>query len=229
MNRILIKIMTVLIIAGVVNTGIFVFLSLLNSRLTAKPESVPAMRMVTLPPPAPEPEPDQQKEERPEEMEPEPLVVNLDIVEPEPLPLEPIDISLNLPEMSFSDVKVSVKPQTKVVKKTTPTPRQPVPPKRHTGPMSENQVDEPPRELAGNARPAFPTRERRLGKSGKVVVRLLIDENGQVENVEVIEGDGGFRRAVLRVVKNWRFTPARDEGQVVKVWGVKVIRFELKD
>jgi len=63
------------------------------------------------------------------------------------------------------------------------------------------------------------------------VVRLLIDERGRVEDVQVlrVEGHPSFREAVLDVVHKWTFRPARHRGRPVKVWGIKRIRFELEE
>jgi protein TonB len=91
-----------------------------------------------------------------------------------------------------------------------------------------DQVDQPPREPAGNAQPEFPERERRLGIEGEVVVRLLIDETGRVEQIEFVSGPAAFRAAVERVAKTWRFEPARHRGQIVKVWGTKEVGFTLR-
>ncbi|MDP3012806.1 MAG: TonB family protein, partial [Candidatus Subteraquimicrobiales bacterium] len=44
--------------------------------------------------------------------------------------------------------------------------------------------------------PVYPVHARRLGKEGKVVLRLTIDEQGNLMHVEVIEGAGyGFTEA----------------------------------
>jgi protein TonB len=93
---------------------------------------------------------------------------------------------------------------------------------------SADQVDQPPREPAGNAQPEFPERERRLGIEGEVVVRLLIDTTGRVEQIEFVSGPAAFRVAVERVAKSWRFEPARHRGQIVKVWGIKEVGFKLR-
>jgi protein TonB len=93
------------------------------------------------------------------------------------------------------------------------------------GIASADRVDQPPREPAGNAKPRYPGRERELGVEGTVVLRILIDERGRVADVEVVSGPETFRRAVLDVVRTWRFEPARHQGRVVKVWGVKEVVF----
>jgi protein TonB len=88
-----------------------------------------------------------------------------------------------------------------------------------------DHVDQPPREPSGNAKPAYPDRERQLGIEGTVMIKLLIDERGRVEDVQIISGPEAFRRAVLQVARTWRFEPARDKGRVLKVWGTKEVKF----
>lgn len=87
------------------------------------------------------------------------------------------------------------------------------------------EVDQPPREPAGNAKPVYPAREKQLGIEGTVLLRLLIDERGRVADVEVISGGMAFRNAVLQVARSWRFEPARHQGRATKVWGVKEVSF----
>lgn len=107
---------------------------------------------------------------------------------------------------------------------STPTTAARVGPRVHRA----DKVDQPPREAFGNAEPAYPIRERNLGIEGTVLVRLLIDEKGKVEDAKVIRGPEAFRKPVLAVVFDWEFTPARHEGRPVKVWGAKEVRFRLR-
>jgi TonB family protein len=93
---------------------------------------------------------------------------------------------------------------------------------------SADQVDQPPREPAGNPQPEFPERERQLGIEGEVVMELLIDESGRVIDVRFISGPQAFRQAVSRVARSWRFEPARHRGRAVKVWAVKEVGFTLR-
>lgn len=91
-----------------------------------------------------------------------------------------------------------------------------------------DQVDQPPRESFGNAQPTYPVRERNLGIEASVLVKLLIDEEGRVQDAKVLRGPEAFRRSVLAVAYDWQFVPARHEGRSVKVWGVKEVRFQLR-
>lgn len=87
------------------------------------------------------------------------------------------------------------------------------------------KADQPPRELPGNRKPRYPDYEQRYGVTGEVVVRLVIDEQGRVEDVQLVSGREAFWKEVLKVAKTWRFAPARHRGRPVKVWANKPIGF----
>ena len=97
------------------------------------------------------------------------------------------------------------------------------------GPMRSDGVDEPPRASPANLDPKYPRSALRRGREGLVVVDLLIDENGRVERVELLSGDEPFVGAVMKVVRDWRFTPARHQGREISVWGTKRFRFDKQD
>lgn len=77
--------------------------------------------------------------------------------------------------------------------------------------------------------PVYPLMARRLGKEGRVLLRLTIDENGKLLNVEVIEGAGyGFTEAAVRAVKRSTFLPAAHNGRPVMSKALLPIRFNLR-
>jgi protein TonB len=79
--------------------------------------------------------------------------------------------------------------------------------------------------------PRYPRRARRLGKQGRVTMRILIDHRGTVEQVELIEGIPGtdLTDAAIEAARGWRFSPAREAGQPVRVWRDVVLNFSLRD
>lgn len=94
--------------------------------------------------------------------------------------------------------------------------------------MTESAVDAPPRATERRA-PVFPRRARAIGQEGKVVLSVLIDESGRVEQVRVLDADppGVFDEAATEAVRAWRFEPARYQGQKVRVWARQTLRFRL--
>ncbi len=77
--------------------------------------------------------------------------------------------------------------------------------------------------------PVYPLMARRLGKEGRVVLRLTIDANGKLSGVEVIEGAGyGFTEAAVEAVKKSTFTPAVLNGKAVMSRALLPIKFTLR-
>jgi len=77
--------------------------------------------------------------------------------------------------------------------------------------------------------PAYPTMAKKLGKQGKVVLRLFINEKGRLLNVEVVEPAGyGFTESAVEAVKMSTFSPARENGVGTASKALLSIRFVLK-
>lgn len=77
--------------------------------------------------------------------------------------------------------------------------------------------------------PIYPVMARRIGKEGRVVLRLTIDEKGNLSNVEVIENGGyGFAEAAVDGVKKSSFLPALKDGKPIASRAILPIRFSLR-
>jgi TonB family protein len=77
--------------------------------------------------------------------------------------------------------------------------------------------------------PVYPMLARRLGKEGKVILKLLIDMNGKLQNVEVVEPAGfGFTEAAVAAVKNSTYAPANRNGERVTTTALLPVRFYLQ-
>ena len=78
--------------------------------------------------------------------------------------------------------------------------------------------------------PVYPIQARRRGIEGWVKVSFIVDENGDVGNVSILEADPEnlFDRSVDRCVRAWRFKPGTVGGTPVRTQVETVIRFELE-
>jgi protein TonB len=77
--------------------------------------------------------------------------------------------------------------------------------------------------------PVYPMLARRLGKEGKVILKLLIDMNGNLKNVEVVEAAGfGFTEAAVAAVKNSTYAPASRNGEKITTAALLPVRFYLQ-
>ena len=81
-----------------------------------------------------------------------------------------------------------------------------------------------------NTPPLYPRKARRLGYEGMVMLKVLIDENGRVDDLKLLEssGYGILDRAALATVKRWRFEPGSEDGKKKKMWLKVPIRFQLE-
>lgn len=78
-------------------------------------------------------------------------------------------------------------------------------------------------------KPKYPRLARRLGKEGRVVLRLFIDEDGKLINVEIIKSAGyGFDEAAIDAIKASTFNPAKMRGTPIASKAVLPIRFRLE-
>jgi TonB family protein len=76
-------------------------------------------------------------------------------------------------------------------------------------------------------RPSYPAAAKAAKVSGKVEVRVLIDETGQVIRAEAISGPPLLRGAAVMAASQSTFTPTSLGGQPVKVSGVIVYNFVM--
>lgn len=175
---------------------------------------------------------EQQAGPEPETPQPEMMKVTLDAPPPEIVMPEPLKLDLALPSPTVVLVQAAVQqpePDPAPVSRPNPPPSPPQPTSQAEASVQKaNQVDHPPRESRQNPAPPYPARKLQQGVEGTVKLRLVIDESGRVEDVEVLSGDEDFRRAVMSVVWKWRFTPARHRGRPVKVWALKEVSFTIR-
>ncbi len=94
---------------------------------------------------------------------------------------------------------------------------------------TEGDVDQAPMPLSC-IKPFYPYRARRMGITGKVIVKFLVDEKGEVKKIKIVDAKpkGVFERAVLSAVRHWRFLPAKEGGKTVACWVIKPIEFQLE-
>tara|TARA_R110001592_G_scaffold304802_1_gene577282 strand:+ start:3382 stop:4023 length:642 start_codon:yes stop_codon:yes gene_type:complete len=99
---------------------------------------------------------------------------------------------------------------------------------KNSGPMDKSSVDTPPRVIKRSPI-VYPELARKQGVSGFVSMNVLIDENGRVEDVKVLESEPEeiFDLQADSTIRQWRFEPATYNGKKVKVWATQKIVFKL--
>lgn len=78
-------------------------------------------------------------------------------------------------------------------------------------------------------KPVYPMDARRRGISGQVTLRLYVDAEGGVREVQVqaAEPVGVFEEKAVEAARKWRFEPAVFKGAPVGVWMTLPVRFAL--
>lgn len=77
--------------------------------------------------------------------------------------------------------------------------------------------------------PEYPALAKKLGKSGEIVLLLLIDEKGILKNIEVLKSDDfGFTESAINAIKRSTFIPANINGKPVSSKARLTIKFILK-
>jgi len=81
-----------------------------------------------------------------------------------------------------------------------------------------------------NPAPAYPPIARRNGEQGTVTLRVLVARDGAPARVSVERSSGyaHLDRSALEAVREWRFVPAREQGEPVEVWMLVPIAFRLQ-
>jgi len=78
--------------------------------------------------------------------------------------------------------------------------------------------------------PRYPPHSRRMHEEGTVVLRVELDEQGNVAAAHVSNGSGSARldNAALAAIKNWRCTPPLRDGQPVRAVALQPFKFVLQ-
>ncbi|MFL6235951.1 MAG: TonB family protein, partial [Thermoanaerobaculia bacterium] len=113
-----------------------------------------------------------------------------------------------------------------------PAKREPEPeaPRAKVGELVDAGPGVSPPQLVSAPKPGYPPMARTLRVEGTVVVAVLVDENGQVQDVrmaEPIRQNVGLNEAALSAARSVRYKPATKDGVRVKMWTRLRIPFKL--
>jgi periplasmic protein TonB len=85
-------------------------------------------------------------------------------------------------------------------------------------------------QWAYQEKPVYPYSAQRLGKKGRVVLKLTIDEKGNLTKTEVMEAtDQIFVSSVLEAVRRSKFRPAQRNGVPFATWTILPVTFRPDD
>jgi len=75
--------------------------------------------------------------------------------------------------------------------------------------------------------PAYPLIAKQLKVEGEVQVHVVIGEEGKVEDATSVAGNPILTKAALDTVKDWKFTPFKNNGKSVKAQAVLSFTFKM--
>lgn len=149
---------------------------------------------------------------------------------PMPPPPKPRPVERSQPQQLVAEAPAA--PVAEVAVPPAPTPAISAPvesrPSAPAGPVTldaELSVSCP-----GRTAPTYPLLSRRAGETGITVLRVELDERGQVATARVATGSGFARldEAALSAVKTWRCNPAQRNGQPVRAVALQPFKFVLQ-
>ena len=81
-----------------------------------------------------------------------------------------------------------------------------------TPPAEPNAKDQPTPAIpvlvpVSAVRPAYPAAAKAAGLEGNVILRITVEKDGSVSNVEALAGDSTLAKAAVDAVKQWRYAP----------------------
>jgi TonB family protein len=88
---------------------------------------------------------------------------------------------------------------------------------------------ERPRKIAGDP-PSYPLSRKIACEDGTVAVEAILDEQGVPHDPAILRSPHpAFSLAALEAVRGWRFTPARFNGEIVKVYYTLTVNFKVEN
>ena len=79
--------------------------------------------------------------------------------------------------------------------------------------------------------PKYPSSAARVGREGWVKVSMVVDTDGTVKDVVVLDSMGGkgFEREALKAVQSWQYSPAEINGEKIEQCSTVQLDFRLAD
>lgn len=85
-----------------------------------------------------------------------------------------------------------------------------------------------PVPLPSNREPEYPLLAKKEGRSGLVILKLVVAADGSVADVNILRGEEPFLAEALAAVKTWKYRPATVDGEPISVYHVVKIPFRYE-
>lgn len=224
------------ILLAIVVNGLILALMPRLSGQEQRRETMPLFDPIFLADYQPQPEPPPPTRERPEPEEKMPENLPKVSFKQEKVAADRPQIAFDMPAVNFE-----INPMLATQMAIAPPPPAPVAEIREVprvsapaavqAPPSEfdmEEVDEKP-QIISKVEPLYPYRAKRRNLDGKVVVKFLVSDAGDVRKPSVIEAEpsGIFEENTLQAIRRWRFKPGYYKGKPVATWVILPIHFKL--
>jgi len=97
-------------------------------------------------------------------------------------------------------------------------------------PNMTTQVTMPPttaQRVSRSVQPSYPTLARQMKVQGAVVLQVLIDKSGNIEELHVISGPSILASAAQQALRQWHFKPYYQTGQPVETEARVTVNFTI--
>ncbi|MBI3477570.1 MAG: TonB family protein [Acidobacteria bacterium] len=82
------------------------------------------------------------------------------------------------------------------------------------------------KRLIRHSQPVYPAAARKAGVEGTVVLKTVVNTNGVVEGVRLVEGDRALAAAAIASVKQWRYRPYVRDGKAQPFQTIVLVEFQ---
>jgi len=209
-------------LALLVNILLFALLPLFAQRglYESDLETIIPINIIQFKRPKPLP-PEEEKKELPEKKKPEKVIPTVKLmVQKRLIPQRP---EIETPQLTFE-----INPRLTVGMPVAPPPKEPTI-FRPKDSYPQGEVDQMPMPMF-KMKPIYPYRAKRLNISGAVEVKFLVDTNGYVSNIKILNSypPGIFDKSVLKALPSWKFSPGKVREHPVSTWVITTIEFKME-
>lgn len=105
-------------------------------------------------------------------------------------------------------------------------PPKPAPTVQKHEPINLPEDAEPAEPDEGNENPEYPDDLKAEGATAVIILKIAINEKGNVDRVSVMQGKEPFTKLAVDAIKKWHYTPAAIDGKPIFVWKIVKITFK---
>ena len=194
---------------------------------------VPVMAISQAEPPPPPPKPPEPVKPPEPPKTPPPLKPLQPVLTPPPTPQPPTPATPEPPAVLAAPTAAPTAPSVPAAPPAPPPPpAPPAPAPAPPAPPPSPKVELPSSkaDYLHNPPPDYPRMSKRLGEQGKVVVKVLIGEDGRAQKVELLTTSGFERldKSAMEAAMRWRYVPGKRGGVAEAMWYQVPIQFTLE-